>query len=92
MPKLASLVGLILTLALGACGQSEPHPYPAEAQARFAASCPPDSEVCTCTWDKITRTLTYEEYQVALERFRSEGLMEPRVTRARTQCIERHRT
>jgi hypothetical protein len=75
---------------LAACGQRAPHEYPAAAQARFAQSCPPESAVCTCTWDRITRTLTYEEYEAALERFRAEGLMDRRVTSARTYCLERY--
>jgi hypothetical protein len=73
---------------LGACGQSAPNVYPAEARARFEMSCPADNEVCVCTWDKITRALSYEEYEAALERFRVQGSMDPRVTRARTQCLE----
>ncbi len=73
---------------LGACGQSAPNVYPAEARARFEMSCPAENEVCVCTWDKITRVLSYEEYEAALERFRETGQMEPRVTRARTQCLE----
>lgn len=86
----AGLVALWAVL-LAACGQSAPNPYPEAAQARFEASCPAESAVCRCTWDRLTRSLTYEEYEAALERFRETGLMEPRVTRARTQCIERHR-
>lgn len=84
------LLALGSTLALAACGEAAPNPYPASAQTRFEASCPPESEVCTCTWDKLTRTLTYEEYEAALERFRVSGSMDPRITRARTQCLERH--
>jgi hypothetical protein len=34
--------------------------------------------------------MTHDEYEAALARFRETGLMEPKVTRARTQCIERH--
>jgi hypothetical protein len=87
--------GLIALVALGlaACGQAqgEPNIYPQSAQAQFEASCPSENAVCTCTWDKLTRTLTYEEYEAALTRFRETGLMEPRVTRARTACVERHR-
>jgi hypothetical protein len=87
--------GLIALVALGlaACGQAqgEPNIYPQAAQAQFEASCPSENAVCTCTWDKLTRTLTYEEYEAALTRFRETGLMEPRVTRARTACVERHR-
>lgn len=89
------LRGFIALVAIGlaACSEApaEPNPYPAAAHAQFSAACPADNPVCTCTWDKITRTLTYEEYEAALTRFRETGLMEPRVTRARTVCVERHR-
>ncbi|MGD9815566.1 MAG: hypothetical protein AB7Q23_16930 [Hyphomonadaceae bacterium] len=88
MRGLIALAGLAL---LGACGQGAANPYPDAARARFEASCPSESAVCTCTWDRLTRTLTYEEYEAALTRFRESGLMDPRVTRARTQCLERHR-
>lgn len=80
---------LIVVLLAAACGERAPHPYPESAQARFEASCPSESAVCRCTWDKLTRTLTYDEYEAALERFRVTGNMDPRVTRARTQCLER---
>jgi hypothetical protein len=78
-------------VALAACGEAAPNPYPAAAHARFEVSCPSDSAVCVCTWDKLTRTLTYEEYEAALQRFRETGNMDTRVTRARTQCLEQHR-
>lgn len=84
------ILSFIAVLALSACGGGAPNEYPAEARSHFEASCPPESAVCACTWDKLTRTLTYEEYEAALTRFRDEGLMDPRVTRARTQCLERH--
>jgi len=86
-----ALFALSAGLAITACSERAPHPYPDAARARFEASCPAESAVCVCTWDKITRTVTYEEYEAALQRFRETGLMEPRITRARTQCIERHR-
>ncbi len=76
--------------ALAACGEPAPNPYPEAAHARFEVSCPSASAVCTCTWDQLTRTLTHEEYEAALARFRETGNMDPRVTRARTKCIERH--
>lgn len=81
---------VIGTLALAACGSAQPNAYPAEAKAEFDASCPPESEVCACTWNRVTRALTYEEYEAALERMRREGLMDPRVTHARTWCLEHH--
>ncbi len=86
MSKLLVAIG---AFSLASCGQAAPHDYPAAAQTSFHNSCPADDEVCACTWDQITRTLTYEDYQAALERFRSEGLMDPRITRARGHCLER---
>ena len=85
-PRLAMIAALLLT----ACGEPAPNPYPAEAKSQFEQSCPPESAVCVCTWDQITRTMTYQEYGEALSHFRETGLMEPRVTRARTHCLERH--
>lgn len=81
----------LAALLVAGCGDAAPNPYPADAKARFEASCPPDSEVCVCTWDNITREMTYEEYEDALARFREAGLMDPRVTRARVECLEKHR-
>ena len=80
----------IAALALTACGERAAHPYPDQAQAQFARSCPPASAVCSCTWDAITRTVPYREYGAALARFRQQVLMDPRITRARTRCIEKH--
>lgn len=84
---IVALSGALLT----ACGEGAPNVYPDAARTRFDASCPPESAVCACTWERITQTVTYEEYEAALQRFRETGLMEPRITRARTACIERHR-
>jgi hypothetical protein len=79
-------------LALSACGQSAAHEYPASARAQFERSCPISDAVCECTWDRLTHSMPHEDYKAALERYSAEGLMDPRVTRARTTCIERHRT
>jgi hypothetical protein len=84
-------LAFLAALLLAACGGSAPNPYPADAKARFEASCPPESQVCVCTWDEITRSMTYEEYEAALARFREAGLMDTRVTRARVGCLEKHR-
>jgi hypothetical protein len=84
------VMALCGAMLLWGCNASQPNPYPESAQERFQMSCPPESAVCTCTWDKVTRAMTYEEYETALERFRETGLMDTRITRARTQCLERH--
>ncbi|MGD9966590.1 MAG: hypothetical protein AB7T59_08735 [Hyphomonadaceae bacterium] len=86
---LAALVGAILLTACG--GQREPNVFPESAHERFNMSCPQESAACVCTWDRITRALTYEEYEAALARFSETGLMDTRITRAKTQCLERHR-
>ena len=85
------LLGLASIFALSGCGEHEAHAFPASAQRQFERTCPPNSETCRCTWDRITRTLSYEDYQAALDRYATEGLMDPRITRARTHCIEHHR-
>jgi hypothetical protein len=88
--RLGAAFALSAGLLLASCGGGEPHDYPAEARANFDASCPPSEAECVCTWDRITRTMPYEEYQTALEAFRTNGLMDPRITRARTHCLERN--
>lgn len=87
----AAVFALVGGLSLAACTQGEPHPYPQAAQTRFEASCPRENPVCACTWDNITRALPYDDYEGALARFEETGNMDPRITRARTRCIERQR-
>jgi hypothetical protein len=84
------LIALSGALMISGCTTRAANPYPESARMRFEASCPPTSARCTCTWDRITRSMTYEEYEAAMARFREDGLMEPKITRARTQCLERH--
>ncbi len=84
------LAVVALTLIVSACGAQKAHDYPAEARQQFAADCTLDDVLCACMWDEITKDLTYPDYEVALERFRTEGLMDPRITKARTSCFEQH--
>ncbi|MEQ1618778.1 MAG: hypothetical protein ABL883_10600 [Terricaulis sp.] len=86
----APIMAFFGAMALAACGEPAPNPYPAEARAHFESTCPPASAACACTWDKITRSMTYEEYEAALVRMRERGNMDPRVTRARGACLEQH--
>ncbi|MES1200135.1 MAG: hypothetical protein ABUS57_01645 [Pseudomonadota bacterium] len=82
------LLAALALFSLSAC-QAAPHDFPASAKAEFNRGCPSSDSVCECTWDELTRAMTYEDYQAAVDRFRREGLMDPRITRARTHCIER---
>jgi hypothetical protein len=81
---------LIGALSLYGCGRGEAHDYPAGLQAEFHHNCPASDPVCVCTWDEITHAVTAEEYQAAMDRFRREGRMEPKITHARTVCRERN--
>ncbi|HWA01778.1 MAG TPA: hypothetical protein VG841_15830 [Caulobacterales bacterium] len=85
----AVLVAIGAALALSGC-QAPPHDFPASAKAQFNRTCPANDSVCECTWDQITRAITYEQYEAALTRFRREGLMDPHITHARTYCLEHH--
>lgn len=80
---------MIAIAALAACSGGAPNPYPESAHRQFVAGCG-GGEVCTCTWDQITRRMTYDDYTVAMTRFRRDGLMDTRITHARTQCVEHH--
>lgn len=77
-------------IVLSSCGERAPYPYPERAHAQFVASCPVESAACVCTWEKITHTMPYEEYEDALATLRETGIMDTRLTRVRTQCLERH--
>lgn len=83
----AALGALVLAL-VASCGPGDPHDYPARHQAAFHRSCPANDSVCACTWERITRTIPPDEYEDSLARFRDEGLMDPRITRARTECLD----
>ncbi len=81
--------GLFLLAFLAACGGPPvAQEYPAEARARFAEGCPTGDPKCDCAWDMLTRTMTFEEYEAAMDRYSAEGLMDPRLTAARLECRE----
>lgn len=79
---------LAAMLVLASCGPSAQHDYPPRYQAAFHRTCPAADPVCACTWERITRSIPPDEYEALLVRFREEGLMDPRITRARTECLD----
>lgn len=82
------LVTLTAIAALGACSRA-PHQYPEAARLEFNAQCPAGDPVCDCIWDEIIADVPYEDYEAAMQRYRDEGLMDPRISHARTVCRER---
>jgi hypothetical protein len=81
-------LALLSAALLTACGAGEPYEYPDAARTEFHAVCPASDPVCACTWDGITRTMPHDEYEAIMQRFRDEGLMDPRLTRVRAKCRE----
>lgn len=82
-----ALAGLVL---LAACGAEPPppNPYPAEAKATFNEGCPAGDPVCDCTWDNITRAMTYAEYREAMRTSLRDGLLDTRLAKASAECKE----
>jgi predicted small lipoprotein YifL len=79
---------LSAALVLAACGPAAPHEYPPDARAQFAEGCPTGKPECDCMWDRITRTMTADEFDVAMSRYKEKGLMDPKLTTARLECRE----
>jgi hypothetical protein len=84
------IAAMIASLALAACGLGQGHAYPDAARAQFNRTCPAGDPVCDCMWEKITRTVSYEDFEAATARLEEQGLVDPRIVRARTECLERH--
>lgn len=85
------VAAVLLALTIGACQRAqEPNPYPEESKAAFNRDCPAGDPVCDCTWDGITRAMTHEEWNAAIERALREGLLDPELSRISTECKERH--
>ena len=83
-------LAVIASVSMSACGAQATHPYPEKARASFTRTCTAGDAVCECIWGKITRAMPFEEYEAALDRYDQEGLMDPRISAARTECLERH--
>lgn len=75
-------------LLLVACGEAPAHEFPEADHQSFARSCPTGEPKCDCSWDHIIHSMTAEEYEAAMERYVREGLMDPRLTRARAACLD----
>jgi hypothetical protein len=71
---------------LAACAEKPAFEYPAEARAAFAKACPTGVKECDCTWEKITRAMPHEEYEAAMARLQTEGVMAPRLVRISVDC------
>jgi hypothetical protein len=89
---------LLFALLLGACGQQEAKTYPPEYELNFMRSCLAQGQasvVCTCTWDKIERGITPDEF-AAFERLpapeRAVHPMYGQVERYALECVGENAT
>jgi predicted small lipoprotein YifL len=74
---------------LAACGKAPPHAFPDSARDEVAQSCPRGNALCDCQWERITRSMTPEEFSEARARLLKDGLSDPRFARARLECLEK---
>jgi predicted small lipoprotein YifL len=78
---------VFLLVALTACAQAAPQSFPDSARQRFAQVCPSGDARCDCAWEKITQTMSPEDFNAAVARLDREGLIDPRLVRAREECL-----
>ena len=74
-----------------ACSQAlpPPNPFPEDARAQFMSEdCPGGGEFCACSWDRITREFTAEEWTQAREDLETTGRPDPRIVIISSQCRE----
>lgn len=81
-------LAIILTavLAITACQQAAPNPFPEATRAEFYKICRREAPKCDCAWDTITRSMTADEYNAALKSFEKTGVMDRRIVRASVDC------
>jgi hypothetical protein len=82
-----------LFAALGACSEPEKpvNPFPEQDRASFMAVCSADAAFCTCSWDKITREFTAEEWASAKATLDTTGHPDPRIVVISSHCREESR-
>lgn len=82
----ALLVGF---LSAAACSQEPPpNPFPAEARTAFFGVCSGGEAYCGCSWDKITRHFTAEEWAEAQAALDATGRPDPRIVVIANACRE----
>jgi hypothetical protein len=77
-----------------ACSQapSPPNPFPDDMRAQFMdEDCSAGGEFCTCSWDRITREFTADEWEEARAKLEVTGHPDPRIVIISSQCREETR-
>lgn len=81
-------------LALGILGaaacssEPAPNPFPPAAQTAFYEVCSGGEAYCGCSWDKITRHFTAEEWAAAQATLDATGHPDPRIVVIANACRE----
>jgi hypothetical protein len=76
-------------LGAAACGsEPPPNPFPAEAQSAFLQVCSGGEAYCACSWDKITRQFTAEDWEEAQAALVATGHPDPRIVVIANACRE----
>jgi hypothetical protein len=88
-PKWSSVIALALLGAAAGCGEPTAYEYPVRLQIEFDAKCPLRDAFCACSWNRIIHKMDPKEYENAMTRLATEGLMDPRLTEARLYCKEK---
>lgn len=86
MRQLALAIGLLWSVACSSA--PPPNPFPPEAQTAFIAACRGGEAFCACSWDKITRRFTAEEWSEALAHLEAMGAPDPRIVTISHTCRE----
>ncbi len=77
-----------ISAVVGACSAAPaPNPFPENVRAQFMAQdCPGGGEFCECSWDRITREFTADEWATARANLEATGHPDPRIVIISSQC------
>jgi hypothetical protein len=89
MIRSALITGLGLMLLACAPSLPAPNPFPDEARSQFMQQdCPGGGAFCDCSWDRITREFTADEWAEARANLEATGHPDPRIVVISSQCRE----
>jgi hypothetical protein len=88
------VLAVIAGLVAAACSQAAPtaNLFPEEARTHFMEQdCPGGGAFCDCSWDRITREFTADEWAAARASLEATGRPDPRIVIISSQCRDQTR-